>query len=97
MSDLAPTILFVYNRPEHTRRTLTALTANPLAIDSDLIIYADGPKRVEHEAPVRDVRELVRSASGFKSIKIVERDTNVGLANSIISGVSRSGHGEPSR
>jgi hypothetical protein len=86
--DLAPIVLFVYNRPEHTRRTLTALAANPLAIESDLIIYADGPKKPEHQASVDAVRALVRGTSGFKSVDIVERVTNLGLANSIISGVS---------
>jgi hypothetical protein len=85
---LAPIILFVYNRPEHTRRTLAALAANPLAIDSDLIIYADGAKQPEHQTAVGAVRDLVRSTSGFKSVEIVERATNLGLANSIISGVS---------
>jgi GT2 family glycosyltransferase len=86
--DLAPIILFVYNRPGHTRRTLAALAANPLAAGSDLIIYADGPKKPEHQASVQAVRGLVRSTSGFKSVEIVERETNFGLANSIISGVS---------
>jgi hypothetical protein len=86
--DLAPIVLFVYNRPDHTRRTLDALVANPLATKSDLIIYADGPKKPEHCGSVRAVRDLLRNASGFKSIKIVEREANLGLANSIISGVS---------
>jgi hypothetical protein len=88
VSDLAPIILFVYNRPAHTRRTLAALAANPLAIESDLIIYADGPKKPEHQTSVDAVRDLVRGTSGFKSVDIVERATNLGLANSIISGVS---------
>jgi hypothetical protein len=86
--DLAPIILFVYNRPEHTRRTLAALAANPLAAESDLIIYADGPKKPEHQGSVQAVRDLLRTANGFRSIEIVERETNLGLANSIISGVS---------
>lgn len=95
MSDLAPVVLFVYNRPDHTRRTLAALAANPLAIDSDLIIYADGPKKPEHIETVEQARKLARSASGFKSVKWVERDENWGLARSIITGVSEvcSEHG----
>jgi hypothetical protein len=88
VAGLAPIILFVYNRPEHTRRTLTALAANPLAIDSDLIIYADGPKKPEHQTSVDAVRDLVRNTGGFKSVEVVERVANLGLANSIISGVS---------
>lgn len=88
MSELAPIVLFVYNRPEHTRRTLAALAANPLAIDSDLIIYADGPKKPEHAPSVGQAREVARSASGFKSVRLIERDENQGLARSIIGGVS---------
>lgn len=88
VSDLAPIVLFVYNRPDHTRRTLAALAANPLAAESDLIIYADGPKKPEHQGSVQAVRDLLRTASGFNSIEIVEREANLGLANSIISGVS---------
>ncbi|SHL54122.1 Glycosyl transferase family 2 [Bradyrhizobium lablabi] len=88
MPDLAPIVLFVYNRPDHTRQTLAALAANPLAADSNLIVYADGPKRPEHRTSVHAVRDLVRRTSGFKSIEIVEREANLGLANSIVSGVS---------
>ena len=44
MYNLAPITLFVYNRPEHTHRTVEALLANKLAASSDLIVYADGPK-----------------------------------------------------
>ena len=36
MQKLAPIALFVYNRPEHTRRTLQFLQQNELAADSHL-------------------------------------------------------------
>ena len=88
--DLAPIVLFVYNRPEHTRRTLAALAANPLAIDSDLIIHADGPKKLEHASSVEDTRVVVRGATGFKSVSLLERDENFGLARSIIAGVTEA-------
>ncbi|WP_171015159.1 glycosyltransferase family A protein [Methylocystis sp. B8] len=88
MPDLAPIVLFVYNRPEHTRRTLDALAANPLAIESDLIIYADGPKRPEDAAAVQQARDVARGAFGFRSVRLIEREKNLGLANSIIMGVS---------
>jgi hypothetical protein len=42
----------------------------------------------EHEADVAQVREYVKSVDGFKSIQIVERDVNFGLARSIIEGVT---------
>jgi len=84
----APIALFVYNRPAHTRRTVEALQKNALADESDLIIYSDAPKNTATEEAVREVREYIRAISGFKSVSIIERDKNWGLANSIIDGVT---------
>jgi hypothetical protein len=86
---LAPIVLFVYNRPAHTRRTVEALQKNELAGESDLFIFSDAPKKQEAAAAVSKVREYIKSISGFKSVSIVERDRNFGLANSIIDGVTR--------
>jgi hypothetical protein len=58
------------------------------ASESDLIIYSDGPNRPEHIDAVEQVRDVVREAAGFKSVKVIERPDNFGLANSIISGVA---------
>jgi GT2 family glycosyltransferase len=86
--NLAPITLFVYNRPAHTRQTVEALQKNELAKDSDLIIYSDAPKKPEAAPEVLEVRKYIREIDGFKSIKIIERDKNWGLANSIIDGVT---------
>lgn len=88
LPDYAPVVLFVYNRPDHTARTLESLAANALAVESDLIIYADGLKKPEHERAVRAARAVARQARGFKSVRMIERDRNLGLANSIITGVT---------
>lgn len=71
MQDLAPIVLFVYNRPDHTRRTLAGLAANPLASESDLIIYADGPKKPEHADAIEQARAVARAASGFRSVTMI--------------------------
>lgn len=86
--NLAPITLFVYNRPWHTRQTVEALQKNELAEDSDLYIYADAPKRLEHDDAVNEVREYIHGISGFRSVIIVEREKNYGLAESIITGVT---------
>ena len=88
MADFAPIALFVYNRPEHTRRTIDALAANPLAIDSDLVIYADGPKSARDVALVHEVRQIANTVTGFRRVQVKPRERNAGLANSIIAGVS---------
>jgi hypothetical protein len=89
MQNLAPIALFVYNRPEHTRRTLKFLQQNLLAEESRLFIFADGAARVQDEENVSQVRELVKGITGFKKVEVIERARNFGLANSIIDGVSR--------
>jgi hypothetical protein len=85
----APIALFVYNRPWHTRQTVEALQKNELAEDSDLFIFSDAPKKPEAAAAVQEVRDYISHISGFKSIKIIEREENMGLANSIINGVTK--------
>lgn len=84
----APVILFVYNRPAHTKATLEALRRNTLAAQSDLIIFSDAPKNEAAEDLVRDVRNIISDVAGFASVRIVYRDTNFGLAKSVISGVT---------
>mgnify|MGYP000061752644 FL=1 len=86
---VAPITLFVYNRLSHTRQTVEALQKNELADCSDLSIFADGAKNQESISAVNDVREYIKTIGGFKSVNIIERDENFGLANSIIHGVTK--------
>jgi Glycosyl transferase family 2 len=88
MQNLAPIALFVYNRPQHTERTLKFLQQNELAADSRLYIFSDGAKSKVDEDKVNEVRNFIKTIDGFKSIKIIESETNKGLANSVIEGVS---------
>lgn len=88
MQLLAPIALFVYNRPEHTRRTLKFLKQNLLADESRLFIFSDAAKDELQNGKVAEVREIIRSVEGFKSVQVIERKTNLGLANSIIDGVT---------
>jgi hypothetical protein len=91
----APIILFVYNRPEHARRTLDALSKNALARESELWIFADGAKGASDEDQVAAVRRMVGSyatgletAANFRKIHLHAWAWNRGLAFSVISGVS---------
>ncbi len=84
----APIALFTYNRFWHTQQTVEALLKNAEAVDSDLIVFSDGAKNEASEGKVDEVRQYLRMIEGFKSIRIVEREANLGLAQSIISGVT---------
>jgi GT2 family glycosyltransferase len=89
MQQLAPIALFVYNRPDHTRRTIIHLQKNTLADESRLYIFCDAPKIDADKAKVNEVREIAKETTGFKTVKIILRDHNLGLAESIISGVTQ--------
>jgi hypothetical protein len=89
MQNLAPIALFVYNRPDHMRRTLSYLQKNELAGESRLFIFSDGAKTVNDEAKITEIRQQAKLVTGFKTVKVIERKVNVGLANSIISGVTQ--------
>lgn len=87
-TELAPILLFVFNRPDHTRQTLEALQRNTLAADSLLYIYADGARNDADKAAVAEVRKIINSVEGFREVVVIERDTNQGLARNIIDGVT---------
>ena len=89
IQQIAPIALFVYNRLDHTRRTVDSLKKNTLAGVSELVIFSDAPKTEVHSEKVRKVRQYIRQIEGFKSVSIIERDSNFGLARSIIDGVTR--------
>ena len=86
---LAPVILFVYDRKWHTEQTINALKKNLLSSKSDLFIYSDGPKTDKVSNEVQKVRKYLKTIRGFKTITIIEKKKNLGLANSIISGVTK--------
>jgi len=84
----APIVLFVYKRPVHTRNTVESLLRNPGSAESELFIYSDGPRNAEAEPAVAELRQYLRSITGFKKVTITERERNFGLANNIMDGVT---------
>lgn len=88
MNTNAPILLFVYNRPAHTRRLVESLLRNAEAARSSLFIYSDAPRDESVRPAVDEVRRYVRSIRGFDRVEVVERTENWGLARSIIDGVS---------
>jgi len=88
VSELAPIVLFVYNRPRHARLTVEALQKNRLASESELYVYADGPRGESDRQQVEEVRDYLGGVDGFARVTMIKREHNMGLANSIISGVS---------
>ena len=84
----APIVVFAFNRPDHLARTLRALAACEEAPASRLTIYCDGARRANDEPRVREVRAVAAAVSSFASVEVVARERNLGLAASIIDGVT---------
>lgn len=83
--EFSPVLLFVYNRPDHTKRILKQILAQPEAEQTPIYIYSDGAKSSADIANVEAVRAICRN---YEGITIVEQPTNVGLAQNVIEGVS---------
>jgi hypothetical protein len=86
---LAPIALFTYSRPYHTRKTVEALQQNKLSGQSDLFIFSDGPKEDVSASRVQEVRNYLKNIGHFKSVTIIERNSNIGLSANIMDGVQQ--------
>ncbi len=87
----APVIVFAYRRADKLKACLNALSVADGHTETDLFIYSDGAKDDNDKKDVETTREVIDrflSDNGFKNVYIKKRNSNVGLANSIISGVS---------
>jgi hypothetical protein len=87
---LAPIVLFVFNRLEHTQVTIDALNKNHGAKDSVLYIYSDAPRSDADKPKVKQLRDYLRRIVGFKKVEIIEQERNLGLAKSILLGVTQT-------
>ena len=88
---LAPVVLFVYNRPDHTEKTLNALNGCTLASESEMFVFCDNYKKEKDIENVMKVQECVEDFSvdsEFKKVHVIKAEKNKGLAKSIIEGVS---------
>lgn len=89
---LTPVVIFVYNRPDHTKQTIESLAKNFLAKETEVFIFSDAAKNEKSFKNVEKVRNYIYSLSErnlFKSVQITKSEFNKGLANSVIAGVGQ--------
>lgn len=87
---LAPLVLFVYNRPQHTRACLDSLEACQLAKQSELLVFADAAPlsaSAEEREAVQATRALLEEKWHFAKLKIYPREQHLGLAQNIVQGL----------
>lgn len=87
----APIVVFGYSRADHLERTINALQQNEGAAQSEVTLFLDGSKGDKDRAAVAQVHALgdtFAKSNSFRSFTVVKKQTNEGLARSVISGVS---------
>lgn len=91
MKNVAPVALFAFNRFDHLSTTLQALALNELAAETSVHLFLDGPRNDSD----REVQKKIIAYLGsgiekkFSSLVLIQSDVNKGLAQSIITGVTK--------
>jgi hypothetical protein len=88
MSTNAPIALFAYKRPLHLKKTLESLSNCAGASESELFIFCDGARAEMDSKDVMEARRIAKSRKWCGVNNVIEQDKNLGLAKSIISGVT---------
>tara|TARA_B100000767_G_scaffold268136_2_gene287927 strand:+ start:3388 stop:5091 length:1704 start_codon:yes stop_codon:yes gene_type:complete len=88
---LAPIILFVYNRPDLTVEVIKSIKKNRLSKKSNIWIFSDGINKNKKDdyLKVSCVRAIINNLQGFKNVKIIERNNNIGTYKNITLGIDR--------
>ena len=81
MKTLAPIALFCYKRLDTLTQTIEALQKNDLAAESELFIFSDGPKKAADEAVIADIRNYLKTVSGFKKLLLSKLPPTKGWQN----------------
>lgn len=89
---LAPVVLFVYSRLEHTKRTIDCLIQNNEAIKTELYIFCDAPNIESTEEQLAEIYAthtyLKSLKTGFAKINIEISEIHRGAGKAIIRGIS---------
>lgn len=83
-----PVALFTYNRPSHTQYALESLNKCRRKEECDYFFFSDGARTQESSSEVSSVRQILRSWAEVFDASLIFKSQNVGLAHSIVSGVS---------
>jgi hypothetical protein len=77
--------VFAYNRPSHLKRVLVSFQDYGI---KNFYVFLDGPKNIKDKLIQDDIIFILKNIK-YAKIKLIKSKTNLGLAKSIMSGVSR--------
>lgn len=89
MNTKIPLAIFAYNRPRHLSQLFDSLLNCARLDECQVYIFCDGAKKPEHLENVRAAREVARGySSRLGNVRLIERGENLGLAHSIVTGIT---------
>lgn len=83
-----PIAIFLYNRPDHARQLFDSLLKCSRLEECKVYVFCDGAKNPQHANTVQAAREVVHEYSSSLKAEVFEREQNLGLAHSIVNGVT---------
>jgi hypothetical protein len=83
----SPIILFCYRRLDTLKICIDSLKSCPESIFTDLIVYSDASSNNIINLEVENVRNYLKTISGFSSITLNFRNKNFGVDCNIIDGI----------
>ena len=83
-----PIAVFTYRRPDHTRILLESLSKCKRLDECRVTLFCDGPANPEHAPEVERVRRIIHGWAEANGANVVEHNKNLGLAHSIVAGVT---------
>ena len=85
----SPVAIFGFNRPAHLQNCIQSLLRNPEFVDSQIHIFIDGPRNSSESNLVNETANIVKFLMSRENVNIHLSKTNMGLAKSIIGGVTK--------
>lgn len=84
-----PIAIFLYNRPDHARQLFDSLLNCSRLEECDVYAFCDGIKKPEHKSGVQAARAVIHEFKPrLNNAHIIEREQNLGLARSVVNGVT---------
>lgn len=83
--DQPPVALFIFKRPEHTRRVFDAIRR---AQPRQLFVFADGPRSSQEAVLCSETRAILNRVDWPCEIVTDYSDTNMGLRRRLVSGIN---------
>ncbi len=90
--NIAPVVIFAYKRLDKISQCLEKLQKCTLACETDVYVFSDGAKGEDDLQEVLDVQNYLDSITHnniFKNFNVKKNVHNIGLATSVITGVSK--------